>query len=86
MPELSHPRIALLGVGLMGLRVGRRLLQAGFPVHAWNRSLDKTQLLADDGAIACASPGEATAQADITISLLENGSVVGKVLFDQGHF
>ncbi|MBK7719833.1 MAG: NAD(P)-dependent oxidoreductase [Simplicispira sp.] len=84
MPELSHPHIALLGVGLMGLRVGRRLLQAGFPVHAWNRSLDKTQLLADDGAIACASPGEATAQADITISLLENGSVVGKVLFDQG--
>ncbi|MGP1628998.1 MAG: NAD(P)-dependent oxidoreductase [Giesbergeria sp.] len=80
----SRSRIALLGVGLMGLRVGRRLLQAGHPVFAWNRTSSKAELLARDGATTCNSPAEATAQADITISLLENGPVVGDVLFAQG--
>ena len=84
MSDTSRPRIALLGIGLMGLRVGRRLLQAGYPVAAWNRSPAKAELLGADGASVCQSPAEATAQADITISLLENGSVVGDVLFSQG--
>ena len=88
MSDTSRPRIALLGIGLMGLRVGRRLLQAGYPVAAWNRSPAKAELLGADGASVCQSPAEATAQADITISVLENGSVVGDVLFAQGgaHF
>jgi len=84
MSDTSRPRIALLGIGLMGLRVGRRLLQAGYPVAAWNRSPAKAELLGADGASVCQSPAEATAQADITISVLENGSVVGDVLFAQG--
>ena len=84
MPHISQPRIALLGVGLMGLRAGRRLLKAGFPLYAWNRSAAKSQLLAEDGAVACATPGDATERADITISFLENGTVVGDVLFAQG--
>jgi len=84
MPHTSRSRIALLGVGLMGLRAGRRLLQAGYPVLAWNRTPAKAQLLAADGATFCKTPAEATAQADITISFLENGPVVGDVLFAQG--
>ena len=84
MPPTSRPRIALLGIGLMGLRVGRRLLQAGHPLYAWNRTSASTDVLAADGAIACATPAEATSQADITISFLENGPVVGDVLFAQG--
>jgi 2-hydroxy-3-oxopropionate reductase len=84
MSDRPPPRIALLGVGLMGLRAGRRLLQAGLPVRAWNRTPAKALLLADDGAVACAGAAEASAQADITISFLENGSVVREVLFEQG--
>ena len=84
MPPTSRSRIALLGVGLMGLPIGRRLLQAGHLVYAWNRTAAKAELLAADGARVCQTPGEATAQADFTISCLENGSVVGDVLFAQG--
>ena len=84
MSDRPPPRIALLGVGLMGLRAGRRLLQAGLPVRAWNRTPAKALLLADDGAVACAGAAEESAQADITISFLENGSVVREVLFEQG--
>lgn len=84
MPHPSRSRIALLGTGLMGLRAARRLLQAGHPVYAWNRTHAKASVLTAEGATVCKSPAEATAQADITISFLENGPVVGDVLFAQG--
>ena len=33
-----HPSIAFLGIGLMGSRMSKRLLDAGFNVSVWNRS------------------------------------------------
>ena len=35
---LAHPKIAFLGIGLMGSRMSKRLLDAGFNVSVWNRS------------------------------------------------
>lgn len=84
MPSSSLSRVALLGVGLMGEPVGRRLLQAGYPVYAWNRSIEKSRLLAADGATVCETPAEATSQADIAISFLSDGTAVNDVLFAQG--
>lgn len=84
MTGTTRARIALLGVGLMGVCAGRRLLEAGHPVYAWNRTPAKAQLLAAQGAMFCSTAAEATAQAEFTISFLENGPVVGDVLFAQG--
>ncbi len=77
-------RVAVLGTGMMGLPMARRLCQAGHQVHAWNRTAAKAEPLAADGAQLHASAASATAAADITLSLLENGSVVNQVLFAQG--
>ena len=41
MPTRSDRRIALLGTGIMGAHMARRLAQAGFAVTVWNRSADK---------------------------------------------
>ncbi len=38
--------IAVLGIGLMGFPMGKRLCEAGHQVTAWNRSADKAQRLA----------------------------------------
>jgi 2-hydroxy-3-oxopropionate reductase len=46
--------------------------------------LAKAQLLSPFGAQAHATPGEAVQSADITITMLENGSVVSEVLFNHG--
>lgn len=35
---LAQPSIAFLGIGLMGSRMSKRLLDAGFSVSVWNRS------------------------------------------------
>lgn len=43
-------QLAFLGTGTMGLPMARNLLQAGFTVHAWNRTVDRAKPLADDGA------------------------------------
>jgi 2-hydroxy-3-oxopropionate reductase len=77
------PCIAVLGIGRMGLPMASRLCQAGFPVHAWNRSRAKAEPLLALGATVHDQAADAVRQADIVISLLENGPVVEAVLLGQ---
>jgi 3-hydroxyisobutyrate dehydrogenase-like beta-hydroxyacid dehydrogenase len=76
--------IAVLGIGMMGFPMARRLCEAGHTVHAWNRSREKAERLAVFGATVHAKAADAVRAADIVICLLENGSVVGEVLFASG--
>lgn len=77
-------KIAILGIGLMGFPMGRRLCEAGHEVHVWNRTLKKAERLATAGAIVHEQPDDAVRQADLVITMLDNGTVVGHVLFDLG--
>ena len=77
------PTVALLGIGRMGLPMARRLCQAGLAVHAWNRNRSKAEPLAALGATVHDQATDAVRQADIVISMLENGPVVAQVLFTQ---
>ena len=77
-------RIAVLGIGMMGLPMARRLSEAGHQVHAWNRTRAKAEPLTQWGVTVHSSPADAVKDADVAISLLENGPVVGQVLFEQG--
>jgi len=76
-------RIALLGTGIMGGHMARRLAQAGFPVTVWNRTAAKAETLAAFGVERAASPSAACAGADVTIVMLSNGPVVEQVLFAE---
>ncbi|WP_301546344.1 MULTISPECIES: NAD(P)-dependent oxidoreductase [unclassified Duganella] len=73
-------RIALLGIGLMGDPMVRRLLAAGHAVTVWNRTFAKAAALADAGAHAVAALADAVRDADIVISMLEAGPIVGAVM------
>ena len=74
--------IALLGCGLMGQPMARRLMQAGHTLTVWNRTRSKAQALSPDGARVADSPALAVAQADIVITMLDNGDVVREVMFE----
>lgn len=78
------PRIALLGIGLMGLPMARRLLGAGLPLTVWNRTPAKALPLQAEGVRLAASAAQAVADADIVITMLEHGAVVREVLTDGG--
>ncbi|MFH7765904.1 NAD(P)-dependent oxidoreductase [Acinetobacter sp. BSP-28] len=47
-----NTKIAFLGMGLMGSRMATRLIQAGFDVAVWNRTVSACDVLIDMGATA----------------------------------
>jgi 2-hydroxy-3-oxopropionate reductase len=74
------PALAFLGIGLMGKPMAARLARAGFTVHVWNRSAAKAEALRSAGAIPHPDLMDAVRGADIVISMLEAGPVVGAVI------
>ena len=77
-------KIAVLGTGMMGLPMARRLAQAGHEVHVWNRTRAKAEPLAADGVSIHDSAADAVRGVDFAVSLLESGAIVGEVLFTLG--
>lgn len=77
-------KIAVLGTGMMGLPMARRLARAGHEVHVWNRTRAKAEPLAADGASIHDSAADAVRGVDFAVSLLESGAIVGEVLFELG--
>jgi 3-hydroxyisobutyrate dehydrogenase len=68
-------KVAVLGLGIMGSGMARQLLAAGFEVAVWNRSADKAQPLADEGARIAASPADAGKGAAVVIAMLADDAV-----------
>ena len=77
-------KIAVLGIGLMGFPMGRRLCEAGFDVQVWNRTAHKAQRLMEYGATVHRTPRSAVDDAQVVITLLDDGTVVDAVLFELG--
>ncbi len=48
-------KLAMIGLGRMGMNMARRLLQGGHEVVAYNRSPDKSERLVEEGAIGAFS-------------------------------
>jgi len=44
-------KLAMIGLGRMGMNMAKRLLKGGHEVVAYNRSSEKTDRLVKDGAI-----------------------------------
>ncbi|MBJ7457183.1 MAG: NAD(P)-dependent oxidoreductase, partial [Thermoleophilia bacterium] len=57
----GRPRVAVLGLGIMGGRIARRLLDAGLPVTVWNRDPAKAHEPGARGATIAPSPSAAVA-------------------------
>lgn len=70
--SMSKPRVAILGLGIMGAGMASRLLASGFTVSVYNRNRAKSEPFAKAGAFVAASPREAASQADIVISMVSD--------------
>ena len=81
----TRPRVALLGLGLMGAGMARRLLGAGFPLAVYNRTARKADALAAEGARKATSPREAAVGAEIVVSMVaDDAASRGVWLGDDG--
>jgi len=77
------PKVGLIGLGLMGLPMGRNLLKAGFPLTVWNRTRTKAEQLEKEGAKAANSPREATAASDVTFTIVSDPPALEQVLWGE---
>jgi hypothetical protein len=69
--------VAVLGAGgTMGFPIARNLARAGIPVRAWNRSRDKAEPLATDGASVADTPRDAADGAAIVITMLADEDAI----------
>ncbi len=80
---MSKPRIAFLGLGIMGSGMARRLLANGFPLTVFNRNAEKTKSFAADGVAVAKSPRDAASQAEVVISMLADDNA-SRTLWEGG--
>lgn len=76
--------IAWLGTGLMGAPMAGRLLGAGFALTAWNRTPDKAAALVAHGARHAVDAAGAVRNADVVITMLQDGAAVRELLVERG--
>ena len=82
---MQQTRVAMIGLGLMGTGMARRLLGAGFPLAVWNRNPERAKALAAEGAHVAATPRDAAARADVVVSLVADDAASRAVwLGDDG--
>src|SRR6266542_6304950 len=74
-----------VGLGKMGQPMVRRLLQAGFAVQVYNRSPEKAQALAEDGAQVCGSAREVAERADVVMTALPTPDSVEAVYAEMAE-
>jgi 3-hydroxyisobutyrate dehydrogenase len=80
----EKPRVTLVGTGIMGAGMAQRLLDEGFAVDVWDRAESATARLAERGASAHSTPGNAVRVAEAVVTMLPTGDVVSEVMLRQG--
>jgi 3-hydroxyisobutyrate dehydrogenase len=73
-------RLAVLGTGIMGGAMARRLLEAGYDVSVWNRTPEKAEALGRDGARVPEAPADAVEGVDAFITMLPDGPTTEHVV------
>lgn len=63
-------KIALLGLGKMGVEVGGQLLRTGHSLTVYNRSAAKAQPLVDQGAVLAPTPAKAVADCEVALTAM----------------
>jgi 3-hydroxyisobutyrate dehydrogenase-like beta-hydroxyacid dehydrogenase len=71
--------VAVVGLGAMGSRIARRLLDAGHDLVVWNRTAGKAQPLVEAGAVAAASPAGAAARAEVVLTMVADPAALRDV-------
>src|SRR5712691_5039489 len=76
-------RVAVIGLGNMGLPIARNLLRAGFPLTVHNRTKAKAEPLAAEGAAWAESPAAAGARARIVVTMVSDDTALDGVVFGE---
>lgn len=79
----QKPAVGFIGLGAMGSRMARRILDAGYPLTVYNRHPASTQPLAQAGARVAKSPLEVGAASERVILMLSDDAAVREVAIGE---
>ena len=74
-------RIGFLGLGKMGVPMALRLMAARHELTVWDRTHERTEALAKQGAIVAATPADVARTCDIVMTMLFDDAAHEEVLF-----
>ncbi len=74
-------KVAFCGLGDMGTPMATRLVEAGYEVTVWNRTVQRTGGFGARGATVAPTPSAAAVDADVVITMLADDRAVESVLF-----
>ncbi|MBA3610042.1 MAG: 2-hydroxy-3-oxopropionate reductase [Rubrobacter sp.] len=77
-------KVGFIGLGIMGKPMAKNLLEAGHELVVYNRTAEKAEELAGDGATVAGSPKEVAEQSDVIITMLPDSPQVEEVLAGEG--
>jgi 3-hydroxyisobutyrate dehydrogenase-like beta-hydroxyacid dehydrogenase len=72
--------VAVVGLGGMGSRMARRLVETGHRVVVWNRTAEKAVELVELGAQQADSPADAARQAEVVLTMLADPEALWAVV------
>jgi 3-hydroxyisobutyrate dehydrogenase-like beta-hydroxyacid dehydrogenase len=78
----ERTRLGFIGIGNMGSRIAKRLVEHGYQVIAYNRSREAAEALVKHGATVADSIPELASKADVVLSSLTNDEAVKSVYTD----
>jgi 3-hydroxyisobutyrate dehydrogenase len=76
-------KLGYLGLGMMGFPMANRLLNAGYEVAVWNRSVGKATRLIEAGARLAANPRDVASAASVIFMCLTDATSVEEVVFGK---
>ena len=71
--------MGLIGLGHMGTAIAARVLEAGFPLHVYNRTRVKAAAVAGRGASVAGSAAELAARVDVVLTSLSDDEALESV-------
>ena len=72
-------QVGVVGTGLMGFAMAKKMMEQGYTVKVYNRTKQKAEPLIEMGAIWCDTPGEAADNSEVVISMVTNPEAVSLV-------
>jgi len=76
-------RVGFAGLGLMGSRMARQLLDKGFSLTVWNRTSERCAPLAAAGASVARTPSELAAKSDVVVACVSDPAAVERLVFAE---
>ncbi len=73
-------RVTVLGTGAMGAGMARSMLRDGIEVAVWNRTAERSQPLAAEGAAIARDPIAAVTDADVVVAMLFDAAATLEVM------